>query len=218
MGSWYDQIAVKGPTQHEITAYLSAQGWDAFISPTVGGVTAVYDNEADVDIARELSRHFSCATLFMYVADSDYLFYRLYENGEMADTFMSAPFLHEDNTRYERPKWLFPPPQSGKPEVLCAAFAREDALQDVRDILQQDSGSLDSEAPYRDGDTYHEQLTTALQLYWLGWGMDYDSINAGVDHYLNQGFAVSGTRKPSRLQTVMPPFPTRGTWITGSDE
>ncbi len=203
MGKWYDHIVAKGPTQREIADYLSAQRWDAFASPTERDITVVYDDQPDVDIAREVSHALNCVTLFMFVEDSDYLLYRLYMSGQLRDTYYSGSWPNPGTDTETRPKWHLLLPATGDAAALCAAFDREDAVAAVRDAV----------IAHRNGDECHERLCAALELRsWLNPGIDYDTINANPEHYLNDyGFAISGTRKPSRLQPVALPMPMNNT-------
>jgi len=169
MGITYDNIIVKGPSQVEIAAFLNDRGWVSYVSPTVGDITAVYDNEG-VDIALALSDHFDCIALFVNVWDGNYLFYKLYQKGILLDAYCSAPTLLDEFTFLDPIKhakyvtrWL----TTGNAAALCQAFDVPDALQDVDRVLKHPNPWMhDYSEPVElwQGTGYHERLFAALRL------------------------------------------------------
>ena len=169
MGLTYDNITVKGSSQTEIAAFLNTHGWEAYVSPTVGDITAVYDNEG-ADIALALSEHFGCVTLFAWVHDEDYLFYKLYQKGILLDAYCSeprsylyyVPFDSINSAKYVTP-WL----TTGNAAALCQAFDVPDALQDVDRVLKHQTPDGDDDSASDEGwigSDYQGHLFVALRL------------------------------------------------------
>ena len=70
MGNFYVNVTLKGPGRHQIAAWLSESGCEAYLSPTVGGVTtvceAVCDSQDDDHIrafAAKISERLGCVVL-----------------------------------------------------------------------------------------------------------------------------------------------------------
>lgn len=131
MGSFYGNITLKGPMQHQVAAYLREHGRDAYVSPTIHDITVVYDREEyDLSLAADLSGAFRCSALWAAVADSDVFFYVLYESGAQIDGYGSRPDLQEDPSTSSG---------AGNAQVLCAAFGAERAVEQVDLLLHHDA-------------------------------------------------------------------------------
>lgn len=98
MGNFYANVTLKGPDPREIAEYLKDKGCQAFISPTVDGVTTVYEARCDMQdvghikqFTADLSKHLNCPALAVLNHDDDVLAYWLYEKGEMDHHFDSDP-------------------------------------------------------------------------------------------------------------------------------
>ncbi len=64
MGSFYGNVTLWDPQQAAVAAYLDREGRAAYVSPTVGQATVIYDPaEGDAVLAVALSRTFNCPAL-----------------------------------------------------------------------------------------------------------------------------------------------------------
>lgn len=138
MGAFLTNIVLCGPTQNEVVAELRAQKRSAFISPTIGGKTVVFDRESErqgealTDLALALSTKFRCAALAVVVHDSDILLLSLFESGRPTDDYNSAPsYFDEDGDPDE-------PPEGGDAANLCRAMGAGNAA-DLERILRASS-------------------------------------------------------------------------------
>jgi hypothetical protein len=183
MGFSYTSITLKGADQAPVVQYLRRLGRDAYVSPTIGGVTVVYDREAEEQdtavlqgLAEQLSRQFHVPALAALVHDSDVLWYGLFEDGRRLDEYKSEPayFLDIDPV----------PPNGGDAAVLARVFGAEDRADEIEAILRQwDDDSLED---YPFAEERHQALAEALSLppYAHGAGynsIDEDEVSAGAD-------------------------------------
>jgi hypothetical protein len=98
MGFFYTSVTLKGPTQEQVIAYLHERGRDAYVSPTIQGVTVVYDHACegqDTDLIQAvtagLSDTFECPALAALLHDDDDFLYWLFRSGRLADEYNSQP-------------------------------------------------------------------------------------------------------------------------------
>jgi hypothetical protein len=184
MGFFYSSVTRKGPAQDRVVNYLRQQQRDAYVSPTVGGITVVYDREceglkAEVlhAVTSDLSRAFDCPALVVYLFDDDFLWYALYQYGQCVDVYNSAPAYFDDN--------LAPEPSGGDVTTLCAAFGCEQAAQEVDALLHFEPLAEDADGELVLPDTYlpaeqqHQALARALGLPAYCYSMGYYSIVGG---------------------------------------
>jgi hypothetical protein len=93
----YKNLSLMGPSAADIVALLRARARSAYVSPTSGGLTVVFDKAADEDpsiaqlasLSRELSEHFSCPALAVAVY-VDALLLALYREGTLVGEFEST--------------------------------------------------------------------------------------------------------------------------------
>lgn len=137
MGSFYTNITLRGPAQEVVAEYLNQQNRKAYVSPTANDCTVVYDAESESqdthileDLAAGLSRQFVCPALAVLNHDDDILWYKLYESGQLADEYDSAP-SYFDPAAIE-----IAPPQGGDAQKLCGAFKAEGRAAEVEEILR----------------------------------------------------------------------------------
>ena len=165
LGSFYTNVALKGPAQAEVLAYLREQGRDAYVAPTLRDITLVYDLACESQdrriltaLASNLSRAFACVALAALVHDDDFLVYELFQDGAPVDEYNSDPTYFEGVRRA--------PPSGGNAEALCAAFGAEAEVARVEEILRAWSGpSGDPGAsPYLFAQFRHRDLARALGL------------------------------------------------------
>lgn len=100
MGNFYTNITLRGPDQTKILAFLREQNRNAYVSPTVNGMTIIFDEESDeqdVDILDTLTRDFSealsCTGLGVLNHDDSMLWLGLYHKGQHLSEFDSSERL-----------------------------------------------------------------------------------------------------------------------------
>lgn len=185
MGSFYGNVTLRGPQQPAVTAYLEREGRAAYVSPTVGQATVVYDGaEGDAALAAALSRVFTCPALAVRVHDSDILQYTLYDAGARTDAYDSWPGYFDEDADDDAPVV----PSGGDPRRLCAAFAAAGAVDAVAAILQ---ATADDDR-YVLADDRHGDLCRALGLPAIAVGLGYRSLDRGE---LPPGLARTALRK-----------------------
>jgi hypothetical protein len=165
MGSFYTNVALKGPTQAAVVEHLRAQGRDAYVAPTIGGVTVVYDAACEsqdqrilASLAAELSRTFACSALAALVYDDDFLVYLLFQGGAQVDEYNSDPMYFENG----EPEG----PRGGDAGALCAAFGAATEVARVEVILRAWAGpdGDPGASPYLFAQFRHRDLARALGL------------------------------------------------------
>lgn len=89
MGNFYCNFTTRGPSTDEISRVLNENHRAAYVTPTLGGKTVIFDQAADkldpseIDtVGAMLSRELKCPALAAVVADDDELWLALYEAGE----------------------------------------------------------------------------------------------------------------------------------------
>jgi hypothetical protein len=189
MGFFYTNITLKGPTQEQVLAYLRQERRQAYVSPTVAGVTVVYDRrcEDQDDTLRvltcDLSRTYLCPALGALLHDDDVFWYVLYDQGEYIDEYDSEPgyFGYEGGQP--------PLPSGGDASKLCRAFgvgggritfAVDDVTQRVARLLHVRKGMIDMDGqPGLSAEERHQALAKALGLPPYSYSMGYYSIGVG---------------------------------------
>lgn len=181
MGFFYTSITLKGPTQEHVIAYLRERGRDAYVSPTMQGVTVVYDHACegqDTDLIQamtgDLSGAFDCPALAALLHDDDVFMYWLFRSGRLADEYNSEPAYWDDSRPSE--------PSGGDPRAICAAFGAERAEPEVEAILRSAWGVDKDEWPpgdYLGAEVRHQALARALGLPPYCYSMGYASIGFG---------------------------------------
>ncbi len=157
MGNFYVNITLKGPGRDQIVAGLTEACCDAYLSPTVDGVTmvceAVCDSQDDDHIrafAAKLSERLGCPALAVLNHDDDVLWYGLYAAGVLDHEYNSAPdffeaeFLDPDD-ELELDDDGVSIPEGGDAQALCAAFgpaADPAAVETILRALDDDGVSI----------------------------------------------------------------------------
>lgn len=149
MGSTYNNILLKGPTQEQIVAYLQEQQQASFVSPTLHGLTFVYPRDAREDLAAALSRAFHTLAFWALVYDSEVFEYALFDDGALLDAYTSDPRPWDDGDDEEdeegaddadmsgaEPNSTPVEPAGGNAHVLSAAFGVEHAVEQVEAVLR----------------------------------------------------------------------------------
>jgi len=172
VGSYYANLTLKGPSQEQVLAYLAESTRNAYVSPTVGDCTVVYDQQVEQDpaalaaAADELSRALECVALAVLNQNDDVLFYELYRAGEWVDEYNSTPgyFAGDGDASAE----------GGDAEKLCTAFDLPDAAADAAAILHGDD--------YPAATDRHAALAALLGLPPFCAGTGYTDLEGGQYH------------------------------------
>jgi hypothetical protein len=97
VGNFYTNVTTIGPSQDELLVFLRQSRRSAFVSPTIHGLTVIYDQQADEqrvedlhNVAALVSEKFSCRALSALVHDDDILFIAAYQNGELVTEYQSS--------------------------------------------------------------------------------------------------------------------------------
>ncbi len=139
VGSFYTNVTLRGPGQESVAEYLAGRNRQVLVSPTVRGVTLIYDALTEsqeprllTNLARELSGYFECPALAALNHDDDVLWLQLSVDGRLVDGYTSAPgyFSGDASTA----------PEGGDAEALCEAFDAPDAIRQVERILRREQG------------------------------------------------------------------------------
>jgi hypothetical protein len=169
MGNFYTNVTLYGPSQTEILDDLRNHRLNAYVSPTVGRFTVIYEQKCDTQeqgimkrMASALSRRFECPLLAVLNHNDNVLSYCLYVNGTRIDHYDSAPgsFLG-----------LALAPSGGNAQILCETFGVPEKIDLVHKILHP-----------RNHDHYlfavdrHADLIAALGLPTFSVGLGFNGI------------------------------------------
>jgi hypothetical protein len=194
MGNFYTNILLKGPQQAKVGQTLRGKGLVAYVTPSAGGYTTVYEEECDMQndralkkLTSELSATFHCLAFAVLNHDDVALFYWLYKDGELIDRYESNPEFSDraDIGFFEfllsaiwRPKpkpAKVAVPKGGKARLLCEAFDVEEKSAEVEVILRKESGAggflIEVER--------HERLIRLLNLPECTVGVGFGDISRG---------------------------------------
>ena len=98
MGNWYTNITVSGPPQADVVAVLQAHDRHAYATPTLNGITVVFDRTSEDsgcaeelgDLAMTLSQDLRCPALAAAVFDDDVLLLSLYDRGAQVSGLLDS--------------------------------------------------------------------------------------------------------------------------------
>jgi hypothetical protein len=120
-----------------LAEYLASRNRQVLVSPTVDGITVVYDALTEsqeprllTNLGRELSAQFDCVSLAALNHDDEMLWLQLHDDGNLIDQYNSAPGWFD-----EEPSSV---PEGGDAAALCAAFDRMDATSQVKRVLRRE--------------------------------------------------------------------------------
>lgn len=174
MGNFYTNITLRGSNQESITEHLTRQKRNAYVSPTVGECTVVYDEECESqdtrileELAANLSGQFNCPALAVLNHDDDILWYRLFDAGQPVDEYNSSPDY------FEGAEDEAPPPEGGDARKLCRIFKSEQSVPEVERVLRA------VDADYVFSSERHEDLAKALGLPPFSVGCGYNYLEEG---------------------------------------
>lgn len=189
MGNHYTNVTVKGPDQKAIVEYLRAEGLRAWVSPTVGGCTVVFDrnmmeaawdeemgddDHGPLEVGPRLSLAFSCPSLEVMVADDDVLSVQLCRDGRVVGDYVSNPGYGQESVGA---------PEGGDARELCEAFGAGDGAIDRVEVILREPGVGADDSPSADGYVFetdrHGDLVRALGLPDWAVGTGYNYIQQG---------------------------------------
>jgi hypothetical protein len=97
VGNFYTNLTTVGPSQDELLAFLREKRRAAYVSPTIDGVTVIYDRDADEQRIEDLhavgaivTEKFRCQALSALVHDDDVLFVAAYQDGKLVTEYESS--------------------------------------------------------------------------------------------------------------------------------
>ena len=181
----YTNITFAGPTQERLVEVLRRLQWHAYVSPTVDGVTTVFEFASEAlqpevirDLAGDLSGAFDCPALAVINQRDSVLSFWLFEGGKQTVAYDSCP-------SYFWGEHL--PPAVENVMRLCEAFGAPRAAPRVREVLTYDK--LDpanrQSRRYLSEMERHRDLLDALGLPSQAAGAGFCAIRDGT---VPQGF------------------------------
>jgi hypothetical protein len=178
MGLFYANLTVYLPPRAALLAELRRLQREAFLSPTLGGHTAVFDKGTDEQrpqaierLGHALTKALSCSALASALHDDDVLYLWLFRNGRCLDRYDSSPSYFDPSAEHR-------PPAGGDSRLLCEAFGRPERRDQVERLLR--ANLLERDLPaVRDEQGRHAALAAELGLPPFVAGVCYSSIAGG---------------------------------------
>ncbi len=171
MAGFYTNVTLKNVAQEEAVEFLRQTGRAAYVSPTVDGLTVVYELECEeqdpevlAELASKLSLYFGCPALAVSNRDDYFLSYYLYKAGKLVDEYDSRPEDPDPMAMQLRPR------KGGDAQKLCAVMGSESPATEVDSILQ---------GVYALAVDRHTELARALGLPSWSVGTGYYSLEDG---------------------------------------
>lgn len=209
MGSFYTNLTLRGPEQSAVAEYLGSRNRQAIVSPTVEGVTVVYDAITEsqeprrlTDLGRELSAQLDCPALAALNHDDGLLWLQLHVDGRLVDEYDSTPGYFEDTSPGS--------PEGGDAQALCALFEAEGRAGEVERILRRPHGP----GGYAFASQRHRELAEALgippELVTVGYEcLMRGEIPAGFDaeQFVHTGPAPQPLARPAGARGAGGPQP-----------
>jgi len=184
MGSFYTNVTLRTEQQPSVVAAL--KGREAYVSQPVNGCIVVYDRESEDQskalpkLAGTLSAKLKCAALAVLIHDDDLLEYTLYQDGKLADKYVSWPAFLDDSASES--------PEGGDAEVLARAFGAESNIDQIESVLRQTRAGNRDEGFIFEYER-HEALVAAL-------GIPTIAVSTGFN-YIEQGELPEDTTEAS---------------------
>lgn len=170
----YANITLWGPQREQIAEHIREMSHGAYISPTVGGFTVVFDTACTPERptgvwsrTADLAATFGCTALGVLNGEEGLLQYRLYVGEELVDEYSSRP--PDADVAPNRA------PIGGHAEALCEAFAATGREPQVEAILRRSQAA-------EDGPMFeimrHRELALALGMPLFAVGSGYSRMEA----------------------------------------
>lgn len=168
MGNFYTNVVLYRADRVSIIAEL--KGRRAAVSPTVRGLTVVWDEQSESQdvrileaLSKRLSNEINCPALAVLNHDDDVFLYLLFVRGEKLDEYNSCPEYFGGSGSG---------PQGGNASLLAKTFEAEAAAKSVDAILH-------SQDEYTFAVERHQALVQALGIPTFGVGMGYEYLTRG---------------------------------------
>lgn len=175
MGLFYSNLTVSHPERPVLLAALRRLKRQAFLGPTLGGHTVVFDKEMDEQngkaierLGKAVTKALSCPALAAMLHDDDVLYLWLFKDGRVLDRYDSCPAYFDPNSE---PR----PPEGGNAKALCEAFGKPGRADRVEELLRADL--LEDELPGVPGEfERHAALAAELGMPPFVAGVCYSSV------------------------------------------
>jgi len=174
MGSFYTNVTLRTEQQPNVVAAL--KGRQAYVSQPMNGCIVVYDRKSEEQskdlnkLTGMLSAKLKCAALSVLIHDDDALFYALFQDGKLADEYVSWPALFDDSASES--------PEGGDAEVLARAFGAESNIDQIESVLRQTRAGNTEEGFVFEYER-HEALVAALGIPTIAVSTGYNYIEQG---------------------------------------
>lgn len=176
MGAFYTNVLLRGVTCEQTLCALRKLRRRAFVASGGRGATVVYDSKCEqqdtkflCDLSAALSRELQCAAWGILNHDDDVLWYALFSNGEIVDSYNSAPDFFEDSNDPA-------PPEGGDGEVLSRLMGQRKSAAKIKRILHA------ADEKYEFASDRHRDLCNALRIDFSRVSCGFDDIESGRRH------------------------------------
>lgn len=173
MGAFYTNVLLRGAASKQALCALRKLRRLAFVASAGHGVTVVYDSKCEqqdtkflCDLSAALSRDLRCPAWGVLNHDDDVLWYVLFSNGKIADSYNSTPDYFKDSADPE-------PPEGGDGEVLARLMGHRKSAEKVDNILHA-TGDLYDFASDR-----HRDLCKALSINFSAVSCGFNDLDNG---------------------------------------
>lgn len=204
VGAFYTNVTLRGAGQSEVAEYLASRNRQSLVSPTIDGITVVYDALTEsqdprllTNLGRELSAQFDCPALAALNHDDDILWLQLHVDGRLLDEYDSTPGYFEDTPASG--------PEGGDAKALCEAFEASQRPDEVERILRRREGT----GGFAFAGERHNALAEALEIPPKLVTIGYEYLAAGEmpPGYSAEDFVHTG---PAPRAPMRPPGPMGG--------
>lgn len=175
MGLFYSNLTVYRPARPALLTELQRLKRKAFLSPSYGGYTVVFDKLMDDQdtnaierLGKSVTKTLSCSALAAVLHDDDVLYLWMFQNGRVVDRYNSSPAYFD---AHSEPR----PPDGGNAKVLCEAFDHPETTDRVQKLLRTDL--LEEDLPGVPGEfERHAAIAAELGMPPFVAGVCYSSI------------------------------------------
>ena len=177
MGSFYTNITLCEPSGEAVEAAVRGLSRRAVVTPTVEGQIVVFDAASEsqdgglYELAAALSLDLACVALAVTNHDDSVLYFRVFDCGELIDSYDSCPSYFQDIDPL--------PPTGGNAGLLCSLFGRSGDVGRVDEILRFDALADEAADRYVFESERHADLADALGLSRYAVGVGFEAIMAG---------------------------------------
>lgn len=177
MGAFYTNVLLFGATCEQAIGALRKLRRHAFVLPAARNITVVYDAKCEqqdtkfiCELSVSLSRELGCAAWGILNHDDDVLWYVLFANGRIADSYNSAPDYFGESTSPASPK-------GGDGEVVSGLLGKRKSAAKIDGILHA------ADDQYGFATNRHRELCNALGIDFSRVSCGFDDIESGRRHW-----------------------------------